>query len=134
MIESYGLNDQPACIRLHINERANQVAAEIREKPCREGTLRVQINTPSSQTRTRQLRSRTQLKVLSSISPKRFADVSAFRDLRIHYLFCDILRGTSGDEVRAIPSRIGSCASLIDTILPFAHAKVLTLQFAREKS
>jgi hypothetical protein len=31
MIESYGLNDQPACVHLHINERAIQRPMEIAE-------------------------------------------------------------------------------------------------------
>jgi hypothetical protein len=31
LIESYGLNDQPACVSLTINERANRSAAEITE-------------------------------------------------------------------------------------------------------
>jgi hypothetical protein len=53
MIESYGLNDQPACIQLHINGRANRQSPEIGGNHVITQCLGVQINTPSSQSRTR---------------------------------------------------------------------------------
>jgi hypothetical protein len=58
MIESYGLNDQPACVHLHINERAIQRPMEIAENLAVNERVRLQINTPASQTRTAQFRDR----------------------------------------------------------------------------
>jgi hypothetical protein len=52
LIESYGLNDQPAMPGLHINERANHRSMEIAENPALIDCLGVQINTPGSQSRT----------------------------------------------------------------------------------
>jgi len=101
-----GLNDQPACVWLHINERANQPSKEIAENHAVNKCIRLQINTPGITKQNtlncdRLLKPAADLVNSPEISLNGFVGVSVFDDLSIQQL---LLRYTAR-TFRAIRNR-----------------------------
>src|SRR3954469_12896795 len=96
MIESYGLNDQPACSYLHINERANQSPVRKPRKLCRQ--------TKPSASKSIHLYHKAEhadavfdsaVRGVRGLSLNGFVRVSVFGDLRIQQLFLRYTARTS---------------------------------------